>query len=1387
MMKKNLLKYLIGAIMTIVLGLEPSIVEGEVVPVSNTWDTLFMIRPSWNSPGGAYDWVYHTIRQPMNPNLHLTGVTTQFWNSGTYRPFGDNLYQVAFPTAATRWPDELRFGDSIAWGTREVRTDRAVNYPHATFTFTNAGPTLYWRRFAGVNYPVAWPTGWTLRLFNDGYQSVARDAEVRMWDENGTVRFQTLWSQNNNNSWTLELNRHGTIVPPVVTASPDLRIHLGTGVDYTLGLAGHWGHSTGNKIPPLGRIDTFHDDAPITAVSALSVSGTVWDRVGAVWFEYVFRDNHSISADPAYADDSTSTKAGRMITVHSESEPKILYRYASSADPIVAMLSYDPELALLACGGVDGWTRQPLDVTLDPDVIQGTFDSVLKLPDNNTITTNANATRANYHIESPNALGTPVSGVLTQVGVFSNELSASVSGLVKIDKTSPIPGVIFHGGSSFTDDSDDALSGLSANRPSKIAFATVGGPQPASSAFTSFDNITVPQGTYDVWVWATDKAGNEAIAMVEGGVFISGEVVITKDTTLGATLHAHTCGHHDGVSVEAGCEPSCTVGTNVDVTGSSEITYQLTVENTDTTLLGKGNFLDYLPPGTELIGTPTVTTSGGETVTIHTATKVSGGTYDGRWQITGDYEDLAPGDSFVISITCSVPTYDTTPGATNIIINQATGTWELATVSSGTMESNYANHRVNPSPIIIKASNWGAASHTENCTESTSLTLTGNCNTDCIAGDSGYVQPGDIVSYELTFDNPSNILQYFATSGVARNYDIFPVGVDATGQTITIDLINSGGTRTNQYTGVVAPGITGTIYTGTWPDADGNYLNGLAITGGRIYQSTGTISVAPKSKLIITVRAVVNGNIGDTLSNQAITGHSATGNNTNTLAITDSGVTTIRSNHVTHQIEQGTTLHKWAYSNTADANNPTVHVVGCPDAGNLLVPGTCLGCTLGSAKLQKDTVITYSLTMDNTKNLHKGSNLAGNIAGGIAIPGGYIDNNHRDVVIPEGLTVAPTTLRVYVTDKTGASVPITNGSGTFSSPQNVNENGITVIREVLSITGTNIDIKDTGEGTNIFTLSNISLVNNGTRWELNLDNRAYANGTTNDYTGYSITYLFDAMVTSEFDSVTLANNTWVNHWKQDNGNRVHDPENPVATAVSPAGILSNTVVHARLSDAVDTLFTKVGADNITQGLSGAQFALYKWDGTSPPTEAQARHMVDSSVLVDTATMPAGSWVRVQKNAAIATLTDVFVSDTSPQGEVDLGKLPTGTYTLIETKAPSGYALPVGQWILTVDSEKTDAGAGAWKIDFVGKTDSIAPPAAVRDESVPNAPTYRIINAEPFLIGLSGLGGTTGLLLAGFVLMALASNIYLVQRYKQGHKAKKQRKQVETDNKSSVNQ
>jgi len=71
-----------------------------------------------------------------------------------------------------------------------------------------------------------------------------------------------------------------------------------------------------------------------------------------------------------------------------------------------------------------------------------------------------------------------------------------------------------------------------------------------------------------------------------------------------------------------------------------------------------------------------------------------------------------------------------------------------------------------------------------------------------------------------------------------------------------------------------------------------------------------------------------------------------------------------------------------------------------------------------------------------------------------------------------------------------------------------------------------------------------------------------------------------------------SNNLWKNHWEQHNPWTVNDPETGVATTPINASYISNSVVHARITDGIDTKFTKVGADNLGTGLSGAEFALY---------------------------------------------------------------------------------------------------------------------------------------------------------------------------------------------------
>ena len=684
---------------------------------------------------------------------------------------------------------------------------------------------------------------------------------------------------------------------PVITHSPDIDFRVGDTIDWTYDIQAHSGIST-KSIPPFGTIEI--DTLVAGTDPALSLDGNVATHVGVSTHTYTVRDEHSLSALHPF--DNTFATTTRSITVWTTESPKLLTRYAASLGMGLAGLDYDYDAELpLPCGGEQGWTNHPLDISIDPDTILGTFDTILTLPDLSTTVPGSVATRSDYQTESSSILGTPVSGVLTVVGDASNELSGMVIGRVKIDRTNPIPAATHVSEYNFTDTSSDELSGMSLTNPSRIAFSAPAGAQPEISDFELFGSISVkPDGLYDVWVFAADKAGNRAIARVLSDVLlVNGAVEITKDTDQGATLHVVGCSNAGSIHKEISCGSDCAQSAGIQIEEKSALTYKLTLTNTDTINSATGSFTDYLPLGSVVSTTPSaIPASAASGLDFQLLTS---GAYAGHYKVTGNYT-LSPGAQVEIEILCEAPAFDKVTPANNIIRNQATVDWTIDT-RNGSNDSNYALHEL-----------------------------------------------------------------------------------------------------------IEKPGV-------------------------------------------------------------------------------------------------------------------------------------------------------------------------------------------------------------------------------------------------------------------------------------------------------------------------------------------------------------------------DTLFTKVGAEDITQGIVGVEFVLYRWDGALAPTTGEQNHIVDYSVLVDNA-LPGGDWIRVTYDGEDAlALSDIFVSSVSPLGEVDLGTLPEGIYTLIETKTSGGYALPVGQWILTIDPSKGDTGAGDWKIEFVGKSNSIAPPAAIRDESIPNDPTYKIVNAEPFLIGLSGLGGTTGMLLVGFVLMAIVGNIYLVRRYKQKEKQK----------------
>ena len=871
---KKILRLAIIIFLLTLFWKEPVLAETVGVPPGNQ---TFVMHTRWWA--GTSRLVFRNGWETSGPRLlESVGVTeTERPNSVTHGWASDWTYT---------WDTERMdfYSISVDWACREDFVGRVVGFGHGTATpyddriVLRAGDllnVLYVRGFGGDRLRNM------IRVSLNG--SVVLGPEL--WDHLPGVGA----------GWNIIPTLRGVVEPPIVTASPDVAFEVGSLCSWSDGITATWGISTEKVIPPLGSIDVVSLAGGTDP--DLSSDGVRFDKIGTKLHTYEIKDLHSLSTEFPY--DNTFSTTSRWITVWTRLSPSLITEYSDTANAGLPGQVYEEFQLNLPCGGEDGWTNQPLDITIDPETIVGSFDTYLDLPDLTTTATNAAATRTYYHIESPNTFGTGISGGLTAVGDASNILSGTVNGSVKIDKTNPIPVASHIGGFNFTDDSTDALSGMSLTRPSEIALSTPSGPQPASGDFSLFGAIPAMQdGTYDIWVRATDKAGNTATERVLSDILLlNGTVELTKDTDQGATLHVVGCPDFEGAAV-ASCTPECSLGANVEIEEKSSLTYKLTLTNSDLADAASGTFEDYLPEGAVVSTLPTITPAGSATVTFDLETS---GPYAGRFKVSGTYTNLAPNGQIEINILTRAPAFDKVTAMNNIITNQASTNWTIGTgptERSGSTDSNYAVH------------------------------------------------------------------------------------------------------------------------------------------------------------------------------------------------------------------------------------------------------------------------------------------------------------------------------------------------------------------ELLEI------------------------------------------------------------------------------------------------------------------PSVETLFTKVGANDLDVGLAGAEFALYRWNGALDPTTAELNHIIDCNVLVDN-TLPGGDWVRVTYDGEDAlALTDIFVSSASPLGEVDLGSLPEGGYTLIETKTVGGYALPMGQWILTIDPNKDDTGANDWKIEFAGKSNSIAPPAAIRDESVPTAPTYKIVNAEPFLIGLSGLEGTTGMLLTGFIIMAIATNTYLVRRHKQ---------------------
>ena len=483
---------------------------------------------------------------------------------------------------------------------------------------------------------------------------------------------------------------------PVLEENPDLVKNLGEQVsDWAEDIVFRWGDSD-LSIPTNGSIVLDPDN--LGAEQALSSDGTSFDRVGSIILDYIARDTHSLNTtERRYAGDNTFATTSRRITVRTKQKPHLLITYATGAKHTDGTL-LPPDTPYTDSGdtdsgGEDGWTNQALDIKVDPDTIQGNFDTVLRIdgePDE--IANNGIATRDNYHTQSPTTSGIAVRGFLSEVELIEKTLSANADGQVKIDTTKPTPDIAHVNGMNFEDKSTDDLSGISTiKNPTRIAFSEVGGSQPEDSDFHEIGSLPpIPSGYYDIWVWATDLAGNKKIEMKLPDFPVPGEVTISKDTANGATLHVAVCDNHESIKREVGCEEDCEEGLGVEIFEKSEITYELTLTNTDIDKAASGTFEDYLPKGVTY--TSYEATPAGSVTNVQTSPPETSGEYEGQIKVTGDYT-IAKDSQIKLSLIGETPSFDTSEGASNIISNQASTTWTIEAVND-TNVSNYANHEI---------------------------------------------------------------------------------------------------------------------------------------------------------------------------------------------------------------------------------------------------------------------------------------------------------------------------------------------------------------------------------------------------------------------------------------------------------------------------------------------------------------------------------------------------------------------------------------------------------------------------------------------------------------------------------------------------------------------
>jgi len=277
--------------------------------------------------------------------------------------------------------------------------------------------------------------------------------------------------------------------------------------------------------------------------------------------------------------DGDSTEFERDVTIQTDKKPNINLVYDDGD------LAGTPFTDGTANGGVDGWSNVPLRAIVnsknddDSYVVDGYYFNQIN-DDQGGIAHGDNQKEPASKVYATETAGTNVTGVMVD-DAKTTELSATTDPVsMKIDRTNPVAAASYDSDTdTLINQSEDDLSGL---QMTKVAIVSPGAQAPAETAYRDFSewqSLVNGNRQYDIYVIATDKAGNTATTTLTNQFLRGG----TTNLEISKTVVGKYGAYHKPFEVTVALEDDQGIAVNGAYTVSSSLAdvadYTLTFVN----------------------------------------------------------------------------------------------------------------------------------------------------------------------------------------------------------------------------------------------------------------------------------------------------------------------------------------------------------------------------------------------------------------------------------------------------------------------------------------------------------------------------------------------------------------------------------------------------------------------------------------------------------------------------------------------------------------------------------------------------------------------------------------------------------------------------------------